>query len=114
MLFTERLPLAVVGLITPWNFPFVIPVWKTAPALVYGNTVVLKPSEHSPVTAHMLAEIFHDVGLPAGVFNLVQGGRETGEALTTAVGVNGISFTGSAAAGKRIARVCAERGLRYQ
>jgi len=114
MLFTERLPLGVVGLITPWNFPFVIPVWKTAPALVYGNTVVLKPSEHSPVTAHMLAEIFHDVGLPSGVFNLVQGGRETGEALTTAVGVNGISFTGSAAAGKQIARVCAERGLRYQ
>ena len=78
LLFTERVPLGVVGLITPWNFPVAIPLWKAAPALVYGNTVVFKPSEHSPMTAQMITEVFHEVGLPAGVFNLVQGGRETG------------------------------------
>jgi aldehyde dehydrogenase (NAD+) len=114
LLFTERVPLGVVGLITPWNFPVAIPLWKTAPALVYGNTVVLKPSEHSPLTAQLLAEVFHDIGLPEGVFNLVQGGRETGQALTEADGLNGISFTGSVATGKAIARACLERGVRYQ
>jgi len=114
MLFTERAPLGVVGLITPWNFPVAIPLWKAAPALVYGNTVVFKPSEHSPMTAQMITEVFHEIGLPAGVFNLVQGGREAGEALSVATGLNGISFTGSVATGKAIARNCLERGLRYQ
>jgi len=114
LLYTERVPLGVAGLITPWNFPVAIPLWKAAPALVYGNTVVFKPSELSPMTAQMLAEVFHEAGLPAGVFNLVQGGRETGEAMTAAEGLNGISFTGSVATGKAIARSCIERGLRYQ
>jgi aldehyde dehydrogenase (NAD+) len=114
LLYTERVPLGVVGLITPWNFPVAIPLWKAAPALVYGNTIVFKPSEHSPVTAQMIAEVFHEVGLPAGVFNLVQGGGETGQALTSAAGINGISFTGSVATGKAIARTCVERGVRYQ
>ncbi len=114
LFFTERVPLGVVGLITPWNFPVAIPLWKAAPALVYGNTVVLKPSEHSPLTAQLLAEVFEEIGLPAGVFNLVQGGRESGEALVEANGINGISFTGSVATGKAIARRCLERGLRYQ
>jgi NAD-dependent aldehyde dehydrogenases len=113
LLFTLRVPLGVVGLITPWNFPVAIPLWKAAPALVYGNTVVLKPSELSPRTAHLLAEIFHEAGLPAGVFNLVQGGGETGKALVEA-GVNGVSFTGSAATGKSIAATCAARGVKYQ
>ena len=66
--FTERIPLGVVGLITPWNFPVAIPLWKAAPALVYGNTVVLKPSELSPLTAQLIAEVFEEAGLPAGVF----------------------------------------------
>lgn len=114
MLFTERVPLGVVGLITPWNFPVAIPLWKAAPALVYGNTIVFKPSEHSPMTAQMLAEVFHEIGLPAGVFNLVQGAGEAGKALCAADGINGISFTGSVATGKAIARTCVDRGLRYQ
>ena len=105
LLYTERVPLGVVGLITPWNFPVAIPLWKAAPALVYGNTIVFKPSEHSPMTAQLLAEVFHEVGLPAGVFNLVQGRRETGEALSASDGINGISFTGSVATGKRL-RAC--------
>ncbi len=114
LFFTERVPLGVVGLITPWNFPVAIPLWKAAPALVYGNTVVLKPSDLSPLTAQLLAEIFHEVGLPPGVFNLVQGGRTAGEALVNADGLNGVSFTGSTATGKSIARTCVERGVKYQ
>jgi len=114
LLYTERAPLGIVALITPWNFPVAIPLWKAAPALVYGNTVVFKPSEHSPVTGQLIADVFHEVGLPAGVFNLVQGGGETGKALTSAAGINGVSFTGSVATGKAIARVCVERGVRYQ
>src|SRR4029079_15513102 len=114
LFFTERTPLGVVGLITPWNFPVAIPLWKIAPALVYGNTVVFKPSEQSPLTARILTEVFHDAGLPAGVLNLIQGARQTGESLISAEGLNGISFTGSVATGKSIARICVERGLRYQ
>lgn len=114
LLFTERTPLGVVGLITPWNFPVAIPLWKAAPALVYGNTVVLKPSELSPETARLLAEVFHEAGLPPGVFNLVQGGREAGSALVTSPQVHAISFTGSVATGKTIARTCVERGAKYQ
>jgi alpha-ketoglutaric semialdehyde dehydrogenase len=114
LLYTERVPLGVTGLITPWNFPVAIPLWKAAPALIYGNTVVFKPSEHSPLTAQMITDVFHQVGLPAGVFNLVQGGRESGEALSASTGLNGISFTGSVTTGKAIARACVERGLRYQ
>ena len=114
LLFTERVPLGVVGLITPWNFPIAIPLWKAAPALVYGNTVVLKPSELAPHTAHLLAEVLHEAGLPAGVFNLIQGGRAAGEALVNADGLAGVSFTGSVATGKHIARACVERGVKYQ
>ena len=112
--FTERIPLGVVGLITPWNFPVAIPLWKAAPALVYGNTVVLKPSELSPFTAQLIAEVFDEAGLPPGVFNLVQGGQVAGSALAAAEGVNGISFTGSGPTGKSIARACLERGAKYQ
>jgi aldehyde dehydrogenase (NAD+) len=104
----------VVGLITPWNFPVAIPLWKAAPALIYGNTVVLKPSELSPETARLLAEVFHEAGLPAGVFNVVQGGRDAGSALTAHKGVNGVSFTGSAQTGKAVAQACLDRGARYQ
>jgi acyl-CoA reductase-like NAD-dependent aldehyde dehydrogenase len=114
LLFTERVPLGVVGLITPWNFPVAIPLWKAAPALVYGNTVVLKPSEFAPHTAHLLAEVFREAGLPPGVFNLIQGTRAAGAALASADGVDGISFTGSVVTGKSIARACVERGAKYQ
>ncbi len=114
LLFTERVPLGVVGLVTPWNFPVAIPLWKAAPALIYGNTVVLKPSELSPETARLLAELFHDAGLPPGVFNLLQGGRDAGEALVNDANVTGVSFTGSDKTGKTIARACMERGAKYQ
>ena len=114
LFFTERVPLGVVGLITPWNFPVAIPLWKAAPALVYGNTIVLKPSELSPETAKLLAEVFHEAGLPPGVFNLVQGSGEAGAALSSAPGVDGVSFTGSVTTGKKIALACLERGAKYQ
>jgi aldehyde dehydrogenase (NAD+) len=114
LFFTERVPLGVVGLITPWNFPVAIPLWKAAPALVYGNAVVLKPSELSPHTAHLLAEVFHDAGLPAGVFNLVQGTGAAGKALVESLGVDGVSFTGSVKTGRSIAAACAARGAKYQ
>ncbi|HLQ77609.1 MAG TPA: aldehyde dehydrogenase family protein [Terriglobia bacterium] len=114
LLYTERVSLGVTGLITPWNFPVAIPLWKAAPALVYGNTLVFKPSEHSPWTAQLLTEVLQEIGLPPGVFNLVQGGRDAGAALCSVKGVNGISFTGSVATGKAIARACVESGVRYQ
>ncbi len=114
LFFTERVPLGVVGLITPWNFPVAIPLWKIAPALVYGNTVILKPSELAPHTAHLLAEVFAEAGLPAGVFNLIQGRGTAGAALSGANGVDGISFTGSAVTGKKVALACVERGAKYQ
>ena len=79
--FTLRDPLGVVGLITPWNFPLAIPLWKAAPALAFGNTVVLKPSENSPLMAHLLGETAVAAKLPAGVFNVVHGDGSTGAAV---------------------------------
>ncbi|MGH7504360.1 MAG: aldehyde dehydrogenase family protein, partial [Longimicrobiales bacterium] len=113
--FTLREPLGVVGLITPWNFPAAIPLWKAAPALAFGNTVVLKPSEASARTALLLAETAAAAGLPAGVFNVVLGiGSIVGEALVQAEAVRAVSFTGSTAAGGRVAALCAARNIRYQ
>ena len=113
--FTLREPLGVVALITPWNFPLAIPLWKAAPALAFGNTVVLKPSEQSPVMALLLAETAQAAGLPAGVFNVLLGtGAGVGESLLRAPEVRGISFTGSAAVGARVAAIGAERNVRYQ
>src|ERR1700726_5099598 len=94
--YTIRQPLGVVGAITPWNFPVAIPVWKIAPALVCGNTVVFKPATITPLTAIKIVEIFEAAGLPAGVLNLVMGsGRETGDELVQHPDVHAISFTGS-------------------
>jgi len=102
-----REPLGVVGLITPWNFPIAIPAWKIAPALAYGNCVVLKPAELVPATAHALSEIIARSGLPAGVFNLVMGrGSEVGQAILEHRGVDAISFTGSVPTGRRVAAAC--------
>ena len=113
--FTLREPLGVVALITPWNFPLAIPLWKAAPALAFGNTVVLKPSEQSPMMALLLAETAQAAGLPAGVFNVLLGtGAGVGESLLRAPEVRGISFTGSAAVGARVAAIGAERNMRYQ
>lgn len=100
----SREPLGVVALITPWNFPIAIPAWKSAPALAFGNTVVLKPSEFTPATAFLFAQIIQDSGVPDGVFNLVLGtGAEIGQALLEHAAVSGVSFTGSSATGRKIA-----------
>ena len=102
-----REPLGVIGLITPWNFPIAIPAWKAAPALAYGNCVVMKPADLVPASAHALAEIIAEAGVPKGVFNLVMGrGSVVGDALTSSPDVDAISFTGSAATGKKIAAAC--------
>jgi len=102
-----RSPVGVVGLITPWNFPMAIPAWKTAPALAYGNAVVLKPAELTPGCAHALAEIIARSGLPDGVFNLVLGkGKVTGARLVEHRDTDAISFTGSAETGSEIAATC--------
>lgn len=110
-----REPLGVVGLITPWNFPIAIPAWKVAPALAYGNTVVLKPAELVPGSAWALADIVQRAGLPAGVFNLVMGrGREVGQVLLDDVRVAAVSFTGSVATGRQVAQACMARGAKFQ
>ncbi|WP_238008508.1 aldehyde dehydrogenase family protein [Dactylosporangium sp. AC04546] len=107
----RRRPLGVVAVITPWNYPLAIPAWKVAPALAYGNAVVLKPAELVPASAGELAGIIAGAGLPPGVFNLVLGaGRVAGEALLTAPGVDGVSFTGSTATGAHVARQCLAHG----
>ena len=112
---TRRRPLGVVGLITPWNFPIAIPAWKTAPALLSGNAVVLKPSELTPMSARHLAAALHEAGLPAGVLNVVQGsGRTVGETLAQDDRIAALSFTGSTAVGRQIGRVVNERGGRSQ
>lgn len=112
---TLREPLGVVALITPWNFPFAIPLWKAAPALAFGNTVVLKPAEDASAMGSLLAETAAQAGLPAGVFNVVPGtGPTVGAALIAADAVRGVSFTGSAAVGARVASACAARNIRYQ
>jgi acyl-CoA reductase-like NAD-dependent aldehyde dehydrogenase len=113
--FTLRQPLGVVALITPWNFPAAIPLWKAAPALAFGNTVVLKPSEDAPHVATLLAETAAAAGLPAGVFNVLLGdGPGAGEPLLREAAVAAVSFTGSAAVGARVAAAAAARNLRYQ
>ncbi len=110
-----REPLGVVGLITPWNFPVAIPAWKVAPALAFGNCVVLKPADLVPGSAWALAEIIHRSGLPPGVFNLVMGpGRVIGDALVQHPDVAAISFTGSVSVGRRILARCAELHKKVQ
>lgn len=100
---TFREPHGVMALITPWNFPTAIPAWKLFPALICGNTAVLKPSSCTPACAAMLVEALVDAGVPPGVVNLVHGpGEEVGEYLAIHPGVDAVSFTGSCAAGERL------------
>lgn len=102
-------PLGAVGLITPWNAPFMLTTWKVAPALATGNTVVLKPAELSPLSANRLAEIIDQAGLPDGVFNVVHGYGETaGEALVRNENVKAISFTGETVTGRTIIKNAAD------
>lgn len=112
--YSSSQPLGVVGLISPWNFPVAIPVWKLAPALVAGNTAVLKPSPLTPLTATALVRGLEQVGLPAGVVNLVHGDSEPGVELVSNDSVKGLSFTGSTKVGKLIARAGSERLLKLQ
>lgn len=99
-----REPVGVVSLITPWNFPIAIPAWKIAPALAYGNCVVFKPADLVPASAHALSEIIARAGFPAGAFNLVMGrGAEIGDVLLGHDDVAAVSFTGSAATGRKVA-----------
>src|SRR4029453_7645481 len=97
-----RHPLGVCSLITPWDCPMAIPSWKIIPALVCGNTVVLKPSELTPLSAVHFIKVLEEAGVPAGVVNLVTGGPSVGETLTTHPDVSVVSFTGSTAVGKPV------------
>ena len=115
LLYTNRQPLGVVALITPWNFPIAIPAWKLAPALVAGNAVVLKPASQVPALALELAKVLQEAGLPKGVLNVVVGnGREVGGELAANPGVAALSFTGSYAIGRQIYLQLAERMARAQ
>ena len=110
-----REPVGVVGVITPWNFPIAVAAWKIAPALAFGNTVVLKPAELVSVSASLFADIISRSGLPAGVFNMVMGkGRVIGETMSTSTDIDALSFTGSVAVGRHIARNAVENMTRVQ
>ncbi len=113
--YTKRVPLGVIGIITPWNFPVAIPIWKIAPALICGNTVIWKPAEIASLTAYRIAQLFQQTGFPSGVLNVVIGsGRVVGSALLEKVALDGVSFTGSTATGRQIAMACAARNIKYQ
>jgi acyl-CoA reductase-like NAD-dependent aldehyde dehydrogenase len=106
---TYRRPIGVAGLITPFNFPLAIPTWKMFPALLCGNSVILKPAEDVPHTSTLLVEVLEEAGIPAGVVNLVHGfGEEVGAALVAHPGVPVISFTGSTDVGSLVGRTCGE------
>ncbi len=105
--FMRRKPWGVVAVITPWNFPFAVPLWMLGPSLVEGNTAVFKPSEDTPAIGQRLVELFEEAGFPPGVINLVHGAAETGEALVRNPGVNVVLFTGSYEVGRRIQELSA-------
>jgi aldehyde dehydrogenase (NAD+) len=111
---THREAVGVFGLITPWNFPIAIPAWKAAPALAFGNTVVLKPATPTPAIAHALAQILLEAGAPPGVFNLVIGEGDVGRAIVNHPDIDGISFTGSQSVGATVAEGAAKRQARVQ
>jgi aldehyde dehydrogenase (NAD+) len=114
-LYTLRRPLGVVGLITPWNFPIAIPVWKLAPALVYGNTVVLKLGYEAPRTGLHVAECFAEAGLPPGVLNVLTGsGSKAGAEIVSNAAVRAISFTGSVPVGRSVREEATARDCRVQ
>ena len=113
--FAIRKPIGVVGLVTPWNFPSAIPAWKLAPALICGNTVVMKPASAAPLSAWRIIEACHEAGIPKGVVNFVAGsGGELGSALVQAKPLNGISFTGSCEIGRWLHGEASKRHLRIQ
>jgi acyl-CoA reductase-like NAD-dependent aldehyde dehydrogenase len=114
-LYARREPLGVVAVVTPWNFPLLMPAFKIAPALAFGNTVVWKPAEIVPLTSHHMLQALADAGLPAGVVNLVQGsGATAGATIIRHPAVDAITFTGSNAVGQGILAAAAEMGKRVQ
>jgi aldehyde dehydrogenase (NAD+) len=114
-MFAIRKPIGVAGLITPWNFPSAIPAWKLAPALVCGNTVVLKPASAAPLSAWRIVEALHEAGVPKGVVNFVAGsGGELGQALVDAKPLKAVSFTGSCQIGHWLHAEASKRRLRIQ
>ena len=113
--FSLRQPLGPVAVVSPWNFPVAIPLWKIAPALAFGNTIVWKPAETASYVATTLAQVLAQAGLPTGVLNLILGkGAATGEALVNHEGLRAITFTGSDATGMHIAEIAARRNIKYQ
>ncbi|MGE7661304.1 alpha-ketoglutaric semialdehyde dehydrogenase GucD [Peribacillus sp. NPDC097197] len=115
LMFTTRVPLGVVGVITPWNFPVAIPIWKMAPALIYGNAVILKPAQEAAVTAAKVIECFDEAGLPVGTINMVTGpGSVIGQEITDHPDINAVTFTGSDSVGKTIGLGAFKRGAKYQ
>jgi aldehyde dehydrogenase (NAD+) len=114
-MFAIRKPLGVVGLVTPWNFPSAIPAWKVAPALIAGNTVIVKPASAAPLSAWRIVEACHEAGIPQGVVNLIAGsGGSLGEALVSARPLKAISFTGSCGIGHWLHERASKRRLRIQ
>jgi aldehyde dehydrogenase (NAD+) len=113
--YTLKQPVGPVAVITPWNFPIAIPIWKMAPALVSGNTVVFKPASLTPLTAALIVEIFDECGLPGGVLNLVfGGGREVGDTIVRHPAILAVSFTGSNDVGVGLYGAAAARGIKCQ
>ncbi len=113
--FTLRQPVGPLAVISPWNFPVAIPLWKIAPALAYGNTVVWKPAETASFTAVLLTEVFAAAGFPAGVLNLILGkGSTVGKTLINHEAIRAITFTGSDSVGMGIGRQAAKRNIKYQ
>lgn len=110
--YTRREPIGVNALITPWNFPFLILVWKLAPALATGNTVVIKPSEVTSMSSMRLMDLVTEAGVPRGVVNLVTGDASVGKMLSTHMGIDHLSYTGSTAGGRAITKASAESNLK--
>jgi acyl-CoA reductase-like NAD-dependent aldehyde dehydrogenase len=114
-MFALRKPIGVVGLVTPWNFPSAIPAWKMAPALICGNTIIVKPASVAPLSAWRIVEALHEAGVPKGVVNFVAGsGGELGNALVNAKSLKGVSFTGSCEIGNWLHGEASKRRLRIQ
>ena len=111
---TYRQAVGVFGLITPWNFPIAIPAWKIAPAIAFGNTVVIKPAGPTPATAEALIAVLHEAGLPKGVVNMIIGDGDVGRAIVAHEGITGISFTGSQGVGAGVAEGAVKRQARVQ
>ncbi|WP_245723188.1 aldehyde dehydrogenase family protein [Natribacillus halophilus] len=112
--YSKRVPLGVVGVITPWNFPVAIPIWKIAPALICGNAVVWKPAKQAALTASKIMDVFQEV-LPAGLINMLIGsGSQLGNTLLEKATIDALSFTGSTATGLHAAAICASRNIKYQ